>query len=357
MRTITPRTLAVQAVTLSSATLSATYYATQAPQTAIAVQGVTVAPWVIFFAVTAFALDSAKPLMMQVAGTPERGAIRRLVAGLTFLVLFVGSMIAVDGVMMKLRSDWAAGRGGTIDHYKEAKKAVEELEAVMAAVGLARSVDEIQAQINAHPIDMAVWRRSKSCQEISRDDTKQLCGPILALYQERGRAARRTELEPKLAEARARLAGMDPPKSADPQAEAWSKATGWDETLVAYVMVAVLGLAIEIVACFGTWIAMQPQARASTEANNSEPPNTAAKIEPFEASASKRPKGPRLSRDEVLTDLMLRAATGRTFRSQDEAARHYGVSPSRFSEWSKDWETEGSLPKRRMIGRCKVLAR
>ena len=79
---------------------------------------------------TAFALDSAKPLIMQVAGTPQRGAIRRLVAFLTFLVLFLGSMIAVDGVMMKLRSDWAAGRGGAIGKYQEAKKVVAELEAL-----------------------------------------------------------------------------------------------------------------------------------------------------------------------------------------------------------------------------------
>jgi hypothetical protein len=123
-----------------------------------------------------------------------------------------------------------------------------------------------------------------------------------------------------------------------------------------YAKVAGLGLAIEIVACFGTWIAMQPPARGSTGANNNRPSEAAAKTERFEASAPKSPKGHRLTREEVLSDLMLRAATGRTFPSQDEAARHYSVSPSRFSEWSKDWETEGSLPKRRMIGRCKVLA-
>ena len=63
----------------------------------------------------------------------------------------------------------------------------------------------------------------------------------------------------------------------------------------------------------------------------------------------------RLTRDEVLTDLMVRNATGRSFGSQDEAAKHYGISPSRFSEWSKDWEAEGAIPKRRMVGRCKMI--
>lgn len=65
--------------------------------------------------------------------------------------------------------------------------------------------------------------------------------------------------------------------------------------------------------------------------------------------------GRSMTRDEVLTDLMLRSATGRTFRSQREAAEHYGVSASRFSEWLKAWEADGSIPQRRMIGHRKVL--
>jgi hypothetical protein len=74
----------------------------------------------------------------------------------------------------------------------------------------------------------------------------------------------------------------------------------------------------------------------------------------------KRPKGPndpnsRLTRAEVLTDLMVRNATGRGFGSQEEAAKHYGLSPSRFSEWSKAWEAQGAIPKRRMVGRCKMI--
>jgi hypothetical protein len=74
----------------------------------------------------------------------------------------------------------------------------------------------------------------------------------------------------------------------------------------------------------------------------------------------KRPKGTidpnrRLTRAEVLTDLMVRNSTRRGFGSQEKAAKHYGVSPSRFSEWSKDWEAQGAIPKRRMVGRCKMI--
>ena len=266
------RTVALQAVTFSSAALSATYYAAQAPNSSIDIKGLELAPWVVFFGATAFALDSAKPLMMQVAGTPERDFLRRSAAGVCFLVLFVGSMIAIDGVLMKCRSDWAASRGGTIGFYNDAKKSLSEVEEELHRLGPTRPVAEINALIAKHPIDMGVWRRSKECQEITRDDTKKLCDPILALYQERGRAARRTELEPKLAEARSKLAGIDPPNSADPQVEALSKVLGWDETVVTYAIVAILGFAIEIVACFGTWIALQPpaQLRAGTNDNGAQ---------------------------------------------------------------------------------------
>jgi len=71
------------------------------------------------------------------------------------------------------------------------------------------------------------------------------------------------------------------------------------------------------------------------------------------------PKGPNgskrsMDRDEILSDLMLRAATGRSFDSQEQAANHYGVSPSRFSEWSKEWVANGSV-QLRTVGRRKVM--
>jgi hypothetical protein len=77
-------------------------------------------------------------------------------------------------------------------------------------------------------------------------------------------------------------------------------------------------------------------------------------------SAPKLPKYPKIdgrqmTRAEVLSDLMLRSATGRNFGSQHEASRHYGLSPSRFSEWLRDWEKDGSIPQRRRVGHCKMI--
>jgi hypothetical protein len=68
---------------------------------------------------------------------------------------------------------------------------------------------------------------------------------------------------------------------------------------------------------------------------------------------------PDRGRPDVSAELapMLRAALAERSEARTKAARHCSVSPSRCSEWSKDWETEESRPKRRMIGRCKVLAK
>lgn len=66
--------------------------------------------------------------------------------------------------------------------------------------------------------------------------------------------------------------------------------------------------------------------------------------------------GRRMSHSEIISDLMLRAATGRLFGSNEAAAAHYGYSPSRFSELVTRWEGECLIPKGRMVGRCKEIA-
>jgi hypothetical protein len=76
----------------------------------------------------------------------------------------------------------------------------------------------------------------------------------------------------------------------------------------------------------------------------------------FNSSEKPKSSGPKCRRDrsEVLADLLLRAATNRHFGSQEEAADHYGISPSRFSEWLTKWEAEGSISKTQ-IGRKKLV--
>jgi len=97
--------------------------------------------------------------------------------------------------------------------------------------------------------------------------------------------------------------------------------------------------------------------RAQFAADKSKPPQggVGSIIRGPNGPNSGSPKG-RMSHSEIISDLMLRAATGRLFGSNEEAAEHYGYSASRFSELVTRWEGQNLIPKGRMVGRCKVAA-
>lgn len=257
----TPRRIAVQAVTLASAACSAAYYATQAPGHTVTVQGVEIAPWITAVALTAFALDATKPLMLAAALDTVASVPRRAVAGLVFAVLFLASMIAVDGMLMRWRSDWQATRARDVSAYTAAKAERERVAGELARLAGARTTSEVRADMDRARVPSRIWDSTRQCTDaelLRGPSTAAACKPILDLRQEMAQAIRKGDLERDLAGIRGRIASMEadaPPKSADPQAEALSRITGHDGTAVAYAMAALLGLALELVACFGTWIA------------------------------------------------------------------------------------------------------
>lgn len=322
------RHLAVQVVTAASATLSAAYYCTQAPEVLVTLAGYILNPVAIGLGVTAFALDTLKPQMLRVAGTA---------AGAVFAVLFVASMIAVDGMLMKMRSDWAATRGNAINAHADVTKEVRRLEIELADLGTPLPVSVIQAEVQSAKIDMGIWRRSKQCEDITRDDSKTACQPILALYKERGAAARRAELEPKLAEARAKLESIEPPKSADPQAEALAKASGYDPVVISYLLIAIIGFGVEIVACLGIWILQRPR------------PGVAATLK---AQASGKAEGPLQGLDRLTAAVL---ADGGKLRAENrEVAALLGVTEGCASKWRKAWRAAGEIVEGKADGRLVI---
>ena len=165
----------------------------------------------------------------------------------------------------------------------------------------------------------------------------------------------------------ARLKLLETPKPVDASAEAFGNlaaALGFDKVKARALSMLIMPYLVTLFFEFGTTISLGYAFSPKRQPKQLLLPKPTKPIEAAVENTSE-PKCPnseppnnpnrRMTRDEVLSELMLRAATSRGFGSQDEAARHYGVSPSRFSEWSKAWEDEGSLP-RRMVGRCKTLA-
>lgn len=327
-------------MTLASASLSAIYYASQAPSFTLAFAGLSFAPMALGLGGTAFALDLVKPEMLRIATAKGHTSAQRAAAALLFAVLALASMVAVDGLLMRFRSDWAAGRGNAIQAHKDASAEVRRLEAELAALGITRPVDTIQADVQAARIDQVIWKRSKQCSDVTAPESKDACQPILELYKERGAAARKAEIEPQLASARAKLATIEPPKAADPQAEALARLFGLSPEVIAYLMVAIIGLALELTACLGVWLMSAPSVAplARLAPAGCKVPN---------APASKV-AGPIAGLDRLAREIAERG--GQIAAENADLARLLGVSPSCASKWRKAWRDAGEIIESRRDG-------
>ncbi|MGE0700372.1 MAG: hypothetical protein AB7O57_14840 [Hyphomicrobiaceae bacterium] len=338
MHILPARQIAVQAVMVASATLSAAYYWGQAPAVIVTVAGVALNPAALGLAATAAALDLSKAQMLQAAGTAGLGWGRRIAAGLVFAVLFVASMIAVDGMLVKMRSDWAGDRSGAMQAHARAKAELARLTVELAKVADAPTIAEVKAQMDAAPVARHVFRRTESCTDVTRPDSFKACKPILDLRKTMASAIRKAEIEPALAQVRAQVAALKPPQAADPQAEAIAKALGIDASVVAYAMIAILGFALELVACMGLWILSKPQAGLT--------PGLPAAV-PGEAVT-----GPQAGLEALTREII--GQGGRLLIENQALARLLGVSPATASKWRRGWRDAGEIEEGRLDGRLVI---
>jgi len=376
MSTSIGRRAAVQFVTLASATLSAAYYFQQAPDLMVTVSGqVAINPIAIGLALTAFALDTVKPEMARIAGDNASGAVQRGAAALVFAILFVASMLAVDGFLVKLRSDWAATRGHAVSVYADARLAVTGLEIEFAKVVSARTTQQVRSAMEKAYVHARTFNDTRQCTKLTDDDDRRACRPILDLREEMAAAIRKADIEIKLNESRVKLGQLTAPKSADPQADALATWSGAKVDVVAYVMVAILGFAVEVVACLGVWIIQRPAEGldANGEANRSpsaidapngsptpaangsafggQPPRRnrqRGELKPFVKTSNGSDASAAIERF-VTTELAL----GRTIASQRDIAQRFGCAASTVSDALRSLEQRG-LVRRRIDGRRKV---
>lgn len=239
---LAPSRVAVGIVCAGSATLSATYYATWAPDLAT----------MVGLAVFAFALDLTKPLMFRAATEAARdsrwGAV--IGGGAIACLLAVVSMIAVDGMLLKLRKDTSGGREHVMGAHDRAAAAFRKAEAELAAIGQVVPVASLEAQLeNAVPVN--VWRRTAKCADVTQAGSREACEPALRIREQIAMSRRHTELESELRMARKVLDGSQRPAAADPQIEVLSHATGWDAAKILLALTWLAGGAMELVSCFG----------------------------------------------------------------------------------------------------------
>jgi hypothetical protein len=337
-------------------------------------------------ALAAVAVTGSQARAAWVALTPSSPGRQRWVAGATAALLLSVSISAMVSHLLEAQRAKVADEGGDRGRHDRAKVAYEMLKAEDDGLQLPappRSAAEIQADVASVKIDMRIWRASKQCEDITREESKIACAPVLALYKERAKAARRTELAPDLAKAKAELDAAPRPTEASAAETGVAGVWGW-----------LMGFAVVFVATFGSVIFARVDAELSGPPNRSPEPSVkgplatdfgvaALKIvdgplplapdglaqdssPPGRGGArkSKRPCNPRppngsprrgFPRKAVLANLQRQLASGERFESQVRMSKRFGVPKSTLSEWLSEWEEKGAIPVRRQAGRRKEL--
>lgn len=331
-----PIALAVLAESISNA-LRAYGLGMHLDRFTVQIQGypVSIAGCVLVLAAVAVSLSQARAAW--VALTPNRPLRQRIVAAFAAVLLLTISITAMASHILEAQRAKVADEGGARGAYDRTKAAYDKAQTEYDSLGNPRAVAVIQAEVRTVVTDWNAWRRSNECSDITREDSAKACAPVLALYKERGRAARKAELEPELAALRKTLASMQRPEE---QSTSELVVAGW----WAWIM----GLGVVFVATFGTVIFSRTETKSApvpdpVQAEPTLPPS----------GGQKRP----MNKPEALADLKTLLRIGQSVPSQDWLKDRWGLaSKGTVSKWVTDWEAEGEIPNRTRAGRCNTIA-
>ena len=176
----------------------------------------------------------------------------------------VGFVLSSRGEVIAERAAEAATR-----HGWEAK--VERAETQLATLGRHRPVDVIKAELAAAAVPLHIWRRSRQCLDLTLEESRSACAPVLGLRKELAAAEAAERLEAQLVAGRTQLATVSVAGSvADPQASALARLTGVDEGTVRSGIALLLAGLIEVGSALGFTLVSVATAR------NPQPPSTAS---------------------------------------------------------------------------------
>lgn len=310
--------VAVGIVCVGSASLSAAYYATWAPDLAVT----------IALAAFAFALDLVKPAMFSVAteAIADKRWSSALVGGCLACLLAVVSMIAVDGMLLKLRKDTSGGRTHSQGAWDRADKAYKDAESELAAVGQVEPVAKLEAALESS-VPVGVWRRTAMCTDVTQAGSRSACEPALRIREQIATSRRHAHLESEMREARKVLDTVTRPSAADPQLEVMSQAFSWDEAKLLLALTWLAGGAVELVSCLGMALLRSGRTEGSADPN----------------SAGLTPEQRALQ--WALAEI---GRSGGKLRVQNAAlAKQFGVDPATVTRWRARWEAAGIIDEQK----------
>ena len=192
------------------------------------------------------------------------------IAGLALWLGCVGwSMASAVGFVLSSRGEVIAERvaEAATRHGWEAK--VERAESQLATLGRHRPVDVIKAELVAAAVPLHIWKRSRQCHDLTLEQSRLACAPVLGLRKELAAAEAAERLEAQLVAGRTQLATVSVAGSvADPQASAVARLTGVDEGTVRSGIAILLAVLIEGGSALGFTLVSVATAR------NPPPPST-----------------------------------------------------------------------------------
>jgi hypothetical protein len=264
-----PISAAIVAETVSNG-LRAYGLGTHLEKFTITVQDVSVslAGAVLVLAAVAVSLSQARAAWLALMpGAPVR---QRIVAGLAAVLLLGVSVTAMVTHLWEADRAKVGSETAQTTDYKNAKVLYDGYAGQVDALkrfgpkndSLPRPREAVQSEIEAKKIDWGIWSRSKKCQDITKQESKDECGKVLPLYEEQGAYASLVLLEPKLTDAKAKLETIPKPIET---------VTSFEETVLKWWALA-MGLAVVFIATFGAVIWAKPTSANITAiaANTSE---------------------------------------------------------------------------------------
>ena len=162
---------------------------------------------------------------------------RRRSLGLIALMLWVGcvmwSLTSAVGFALSTRDETVADRRAEASTRHGWEATVERAEAKLDTLGRHRPIGVIKADMAATAVATQIWRRSRQCSDLAREESRAACTPVLALRRELAAAEAAERLESQVVAGRTQLATVAVAGTlADPQADALAQLTGLDEATI-----------------------------------------------------------------------------------------------------------------------------
>ena len=157
------------------------------------------------------------------------------------VLLLAVSITAMASHIMDAQRAKVADESGDRGRYDRAKAAYDKAVGELTPLAGVRTIAAVRAGMDQAPVPAAVFQRTKQCTEVTRDDSFAACKPVLDLRQEMAQAIRKRELDGELPRLKADLDRLQRPEEANASETALAGWWAW-----------IMGIAVVLVATFGT---------------------------------------------------------------------------------------------------------